>query len=66
MTDCVDESCPARAWVEWSGTARGTDFDGSDALFLMERVRCDAGHNYMRTHPGVSDPGPEKGDGDGD
>lgn len=45
--DC--EECGAPASVTWATIHHGVDFDGSDALFALERVDCCVGHHYNRT-----------------
>lgn len=54
MTPMVCEVCGAPAEVAWSSAAPGVDFDGSDALFDIQRVNCAAGHWYTNTELIVS------------
>ncbi len=47
MLEC--EVCGAPASVAFASPATGVDFDGSDAVFEIQRVNCAAGHWYTRT-----------------
>ena len=46
MNDCAECGVPAE--VIGSRLMSGVDYDGSDALFTIEHIRCAAGHRYIR------------------
>ena len=40
------EECGSTAWIDETYTVDGTDFDGSDATFVVNKIRCLSGHQY--------------------
>ena len=42
--DCLE--CGAPAAVVGCCEMAGVDFDGADAVFVMDKIRCIAGHMY--------------------
>ena len=44
MRECLE--CGARAWWYGQCIMPGVDFDGSDAVFVMDKIECVNGHRY--------------------
>jgi hypothetical protein len=46
LSKCLELNCDAEAKVEGECYGSGVDFDGADAVFVLDKYRCTKGHFY--------------------
>ena len=57
---CQIEGCGLPVEAEHSSFSYGVDYDGTDAVFSIVKVRCPAGHWYHEIDEVVRDPTEEE------